>query len=150
MKTITAGLLVGLILFVPVTQALAKSENFIPEDEKKCLIDNVYHEARGVTEQEQIAIAHVVMNRVRSSKFPDTICKTVYQVTPGKKGKKVRQFSWTHSNVIKERLTYEKIRIMIEQKVIPNLDKPTTDALFFSKGKGSCSKKRGKFCHNFR
>ena len=151
MKTVTAGLLVGLLLFMPINSAFSKSENLILEDEKKCLVDTVYHEGRGVSENEQIAIAHVVLNRVRSKKFPDTICKTVYQVTTDKKRKrKVRQFSWTHSNVIKEKQTYEKIRTMIEQKIVPNLDNPTTDALFFSKGKGSCSTRHGKFCHNFR
>ena len=52
-----------------------------------CMAQNIYHEARGSTIDDQMATAHVVMNRVASHRFPDTPCEVVWQS---------RQFSWTH------------------------------------------------------
>lgn len=56
-----------------------------------CLALNVYHEARGEPVEGREAVAHVVMNRVASPNFPDTVCGVVLQ------GGEVRnrcQFSW--------------------------------------------------------
>jgi hypothetical protein len=52
-----------------------------------CLALNVYHEARGEPEAGKFAVAVVTLNRVRSSRFPHTVCRVVWQ-----RG----QFSWTH------------------------------------------------------
>lgn len=56
-------------------------------DELRCLALNIYHEARGEPEAGRYAVAAVTMNRVRSSRFPNSVCAVVWQ--PG-------QFSWTH------------------------------------------------------
>lgn len=52
-----------------------------------CLALNIYFEARSEDKSGQFAVAAVTMNRVASDKFPDTVCKVVWQR---------RQFSWTH------------------------------------------------------
>lgn len=44
-----------------------------------CLAMNIYHEARGESLAGQIATANVVMNRVNSPKYPDSICSVVKQ-----------------------------------------------------------------------
>jgi spore germination cell wall hydrolase CwlJ-like protein len=44
-----------------------------------CLAVAIYYEARGETEKGQIAVAQVIMNRVKSRKYPASICKVVYQ-----------------------------------------------------------------------
>ena len=49
---------------------------------------NVYHEARGETLVGQIAVIVVTLNRVRSSRYPNTVCKVVHQKY---------QFSWTNA-----------------------------------------------------
>ena len=46
---------------------------------EKCLADAVYFEARGETARGQIAVAQVVMNRVFSGYYPDSVCGVVYQ-----------------------------------------------------------------------
>ncbi|HEU5016463.1 MAG TPA: cell wall hydrolase [Pseudolabrys sp.] len=46
---------------------------------EKCLADAVYFEARGESVRGQIAVAQVVMNRVFSSFYPDSVCGVVYQ-----------------------------------------------------------------------
>ncbi|WP_421725577.1 cell wall hydrolase [Bauldia sp.] len=47
--------------------------------EARCLAHAVYFEARGEDRIGQTAVAQVVINRVRSRRYPDTICKVVYQ-----------------------------------------------------------------------
>ena len=47
--------------------------------ELQCLTEAVYFEARGEPVSGQIAVAQVVLNRVESPLFPDTICEVVYQ-----------------------------------------------------------------------
>ena len=58
----------------------------VDPEQHECLALNVYHEARGEVIEGQIAVAHVTLNRVNHSYFPETICDVVYQN---------RQFSWT-------------------------------------------------------
>lgn len=69
-----------------------------PIDEKQvfCLAENVYFEARDQSQLGQYAVTHVVLNRVRSDKFPDDVCSVIKQ---GKKqnGNMILyqcQFSW--------------------------------------------------------
>jgi N-acetylmuramoyl-L-alanine amidase len=49
---------------------------------------NMYHEARGEGIDGMIMVAEVTLNRVEHPRFPNTICRVVYQR---------RQFSWTHT-----------------------------------------------------
>jgi spore germination cell wall hydrolase CwlJ-like protein len=46
---------------------------------EKCLAEAVYFESRGEPKRGQIAVAQVVMNRVFSGFYPNTVCGTVYQ-----------------------------------------------------------------------
>jgi spore germination cell wall hydrolase CwlJ-like protein len=58
-------------------------------DALDCLARNIYYEARGETEQGQLAVAWVTMNRVASRDYPRTVCGVVYDTRHG------IQFSWT-------------------------------------------------------
>lgn len=60
-----------------------------------CIALAVYHEARGLKQNAQQAVAHVVMNRVRDGRFPPTPCAVVWQRGVDKKGRKVGAFNWT-------------------------------------------------------
>lgn len=44
-----------------------------------CLAVAIYHEARGEPHVGKRAVAEVVLNRVRSPHFPDTVCGVVFQ-----------------------------------------------------------------------
>ncbi len=46
---------------------------------EKCLADAVYFESRGEPKRGQIAVAQVVMNRVFSGFYPNSVCGVVYQ-----------------------------------------------------------------------
>ncbi|MEJ0012270.1 MAG: cell wall hydrolase [Bauldia sp.] len=47
--------------------------------EVKCLATAIYFEARGEAEKGQIAVAQVVLNRLKNPAYPKTICDVVYQ-----------------------------------------------------------------------
>jgi len=49
------------------------------EAERNCLAQAIYHEARGESAAGQLAVANVIVNRARSSKFPSTLCGVIYQ-----------------------------------------------------------------------
>ena len=51
-----------------------------------CLAMNIYHEARDQDLMGQMAVAEVTLNRVDSTRWPDSICEVVWQD---------KQFSWT-------------------------------------------------------
>jgi spore germination cell wall hydrolase CwlJ-like protein len=60
-----------------LVQAYAATE--VPDAEQDCLANAVYFEARGESIDGQLAVADVVLNRVASKKYPDTICEVVTQ-----------------------------------------------------------------------
>lgn len=47
--------------------------------ERSCLASAIYHEARGEPAEGQIAVAQVVLNRVRSGRWPASVCGVVNQ-----------------------------------------------------------------------
>ena len=56
-----------------------ESQAEFEERERRCLATAIYFEARGEPLQGQVAVAQVILNRVRSPLFPETICGVVYQ-----------------------------------------------------------------------
>lgn len=49
------------------------------DDELRCLAGAVYFESRSESLAGQLAVAHVVINRAESGRFPRTLCGVVYQ-----------------------------------------------------------------------
>lgn len=63
----------------------------------ECLAKNIYFEARNESLAGRIAVGQTTLNRVRSKKFPGSICDVVYQGSHFKNGTPKRdmcQFSW--------------------------------------------------------
>jgi spore germination cell wall hydrolase CwlJ-like protein len=48
-------------------------------EQTKCLAEAIYFEARGESRRGQLAVAQVIINRVKNPAFPSTICGVVYQ-----------------------------------------------------------------------
>ena len=81
-----------------------------------CLAVAIYYEARAESELGQIAVAQVIMNRVRSRAYPDTICGVVYQnahmrnrcqfsfTCDGKPDDPRHVRAWTTSKVLAQRI----------------------------------------------
>lgn len=66
--------------------------------EEECLALNVYYEARSDNLAGKYAVADVVLNRVKDTRYPNTICDVVYQGRLGTTGGEILrdqcQFSW--------------------------------------------------------
>jgi hypothetical protein len=62
--------------------------------EIRCLAMNVYHEARGEPGKGKYAVAQVTMNRVKSPKYPNDVCRVVHQHI-----RENGQFSWTTDKI---------------------------------------------------
>ena len=84
----------------------------------KCLSEALYFEARGESVKGQFAVAEVILNRVDSARYPDTVCGVIKQGT----GRKFAcQFTYTcdgRAEVIRERRAYERVakvaRLMLD------------------------------------
>lgn len=64
-----------------------------------CLALNIYHEAKNQSFIGQVAVAQVVMNRVKDTRYPNTVCEVVkqgltYKWKPSFPIKNKCQFSW--------------------------------------------------------
>ncbi len=68
------------------------SKQIALSDEITCLAQNIYFEARSEPVAGMLAVGHVVLNRVASERFPETICKVVRQ--GGEQRRHRCQFSW--------------------------------------------------------
>lgn len=83
MKTLLAiGLLLGgLFPFTSGNMSGGIVENglALKEEQTRCLAAVIWHEARGEPLKGQLAVAQVVKNRVKSDKYPNTICKVAFQ-----------------------------------------------------------------------
>lgn len=82
-----------------LTAVVSPSPKDLDLEQVNCLSDAIYYEARGENEKGQAGVGYVVMNRVHSKKWPDTVCKVVYQCSHikhhGRQSKqKVCQFGW--------------------------------------------------------
>jgi len=76
--------------------ALLATGLFASSIDVKCLALNIYHEARGSNLADQAAVADVVLNRVESRKYPNSVCGVVKQgrTWKGNPVKHKCQFSW--------------------------------------------------------
>ena len=72
---------------------------FTAEDKPQmwCLAQNIYYEARSSNRADRMAVADVVLNRVKDTRYPNSICRVVQQGKKYADGRMVRnmcQFSW--------------------------------------------------------
>lgn len=78
-------------------------------EQAACLAEALYFEARGESVKGQFAVAEVIMNRVDSPIFPNSICGVIHQGT----GRKYAcQFTYTcdgHPEVIREKDAYARV-----------------------------------------
>jgi spore germination cell wall hydrolase CwlJ-like protein len=78
-------------------------------DQWRCLAEALYFEARGETVKGQFAVAEVILNRVKSARFPDSLCGVIRQGT----GRKYQcQFTYTcdgRKEVIAEPKAFERV-----------------------------------------
>lgn len=124
------------IVFVETKPAIQQPINKVLTDtEIQCISDMVYHESRGEGIGGQIAVTHVVLNRMEDPEFPQNACDVIYQ----RKGKKC-QYSWIcdkHQNrAFRKTPEYKDIRMLVKNvTAIPdrNMVDPTNGATYFKR-----------------
>lgn len=115
----------------PITASL--STNWLDAQPKasggeqwRCLSEALYFEARGETVKGQFAVAEVILNRVKSSRYPDTLCEVINQGT----GRRYQcQFSYTcdgRKEVISEPVAFRRVA-KVARAAIDGLDVELTD-----------------------
>lgn len=117
---------------IPYT-SYAEMYSLLTKHEKQqvdCLAMNMYREAGVESEEGKIAVGLVTMNRVKSKRFPSTVCKVVNQKTG-----EVCQFSWKCAEglppVDKGIYNYTKeiaVRVFLGHHVMKDI---TDGAMFF-------------------
>ena len=88
-------------------------------NERECLAENVYFEARGQGQAGWVAVAQVTLNRVQDTRFPNTICEVVKQGLTYESGHPIKnkcQFSWYcdgKSDKVKNLKVYSEINELV-------------------------------------
>ena len=97
-----------------------------------CLALAIYWEGKGEPHTGQVAVAHVVLNRLKDPRFPKTICSVVKDGGNSRRGQ--CQFSWwcdgksdTPTNAEQWALAQE----IAKSETRPGVTDPTGGALFF-------------------
>ena len=69
----------GMLIMTPIDMGKDYNEHLQDVGQAKCLADNMYFEARNQGTAGIIAVSNVVLNRVKSEMYPNTICEVVRQ-----------------------------------------------------------------------
>lgn len=96
----------------------------------RCLAEALYHEARGEKISGQIAVAEVILNRVESRRFPNSVCGVINQGT-GRRN--ACQFSYTcdgRSDRISEHKAFQRVG-KIAQLMLDGQPRLLTDGATF-------------------
>lgn len=100
--------------------------------EVECLALNIYFEARSEPEAGKRAVAHVVMNRVADSRFPDDVCSVVQQ--GGEWPRHRCQFSWWcdgQSDEPTDRRSWARSKALAQEVYWGRSVDPTDGALWY-------------------
>jgi hypothetical protein len=114
----------------PITPAPSYADT-----ELSCLALTIYWEGKSESQQGQIAIAHVVLNRTRSASFPNTICGVVHQ--GGQTPRLQCQFHWWcdgKSDKPTNAAQWETAQKIARSETQPGAEDPTGGALYFHNG----------------
>lgn len=107
---------IGEIVMLPVKYnpplGIYRAQN---KKQLECLAKNIQEEAVRGNKNDMIAVAYGTINRVKSPRFPNTICKVVYQKN---------QMSWTRLARKKKRPVSKKYRDLAKRIMIGAIPNP--------------------------
>ena len=75
---IGAIFLAAAVILVLASAPVSAQSDSAPVESRFCLAQNLYHEARSEGREGMIAVGWVVLNRVESSLYPDSVCGVIY------------------------------------------------------------------------
>jgi spore germination cell wall hydrolase CwlJ-like protein len=104
----------------------------LADSERLCLSEAIYHEARGESDQGQLAVANVIINRAMNKNYPSTICGVVFQnadrglykcqftfACDGKSDMGTEKRAWQHS-VKMAAVAFHEFQLGDRPGVVPN------------------------------
>lgn len=94
-------------------------------DEERCLAVAIFYESKGESLSGQMAVAHVILNRVESPRFPSTICGVVTQRS---------QFSFVRGGRLpgaRPGASWNTARAVARAALADAWDSPVGEAMFF-------------------
>lgn len=121
-----ALLAVFLVVLTPLAAPQAEDAS---DAAQTCLAQTAYFEARGQPRAAMEAVASVVVNRVKDSEFPDSVCAVVQQQGPGRGC----QFGWYcdgRPDRAEDKVEWSKANSAAEAVLAGKAD-PTEGALYF-------------------
>lgn len=103
---------------------LASTSGVYTKADLNCLAEALYFEARGEGRKGQSAVAEVILNRVKSRRFPNDVCGVVNQRS---------QFSYTIGGrkTIRNKGTYMRVRSVAEAALSGGTGNLTKGATYF-------------------
>ena len=116
---LTYHLIVGAILHGPpqLRENIVASSN-----DYRCLLRAVWHEARGESFKGQLFVSKTILNRTRSERFPQSICKVVYQKY---------QFSFAHQIPMNNQ--YVRPKTTSEKELLKRLEALSTVVIWIDR-----------------
>lgn len=130
-QTIVPMLQVVLPLNISEVEDLSYQEKL----DLQCVAWNLYFEARGTSEKEQVAVAWVPINRTQYSRWSIDICENVFQYN-FVNGRKAYQFVWAGyvigPNYRVEYDTWISVQRIAYQVYKGNLSDPSNGATYFN------------------
>lgn len=115
---------------IPIKELHELAKVSMSESELQCMSRVIYFEARGEGTRGMAAVGYVVLNRMATKGFPDTVCGVVYD-----RNRRGCQFSWVCDgipDVIHNKTAYarakEIARDVMSSREIPN---PIADSIYF-------------------
>jgi spore germination cell wall hydrolase CwlJ-like protein len=104
-------------------------------DDMRCLALTIYWEGKSESREGQIAVAHVVLNRLKDPRFPHTICGVVRD--GGARPLHQCQFSWWcdgKSDNPTDAAQWDEAQKIAREESKPGAPDPTHGALYFHNG----------------
>jgi spore germination cell wall hydrolase CwlJ-like protein len=115
-------------MMLAASLALAIEMSQVKEKDIQCLTEAIYYEARGEPEKGQIAVAHVIKNRLKNNSAYKGFCRVVHQVG---------QFSyWNGKKKLKkyrDKLALSNARRIAQLVVAKAVPDTSHSALYFKK-----------------
>jgi spore germination cell wall hydrolase CwlJ-like protein len=137
---ILATILISFLSMSNIVHGKSNGHNVISFEQKEinCLGEAIYREARGEPVTGMASVGLVVMNRVKSEKFPNSVCEVTHQKTNG-----MCQFSYACMKNLPKIKESEKFNSFYMAKMIyrNQVKDITRGSTFFDMGRMSHNKK---------
>lgn len=119
----------------PMLQLPQDSVPYVDKRSLECMAKTIYWESKSEPVKGQIAVGHVILNRTKDPRFPNTVCGVVTQSSKSRNNKTIScQFHWYcdgRPDSIKDQKTYAKMLDIARLVLSGQTINPVGRSLFF-------------------